>query len=353
MKKLIYSFLLSALLLISCGKNNDTINEPNIPDSKFKGVYIINEGLYGQNNSTISFYDFELQTVTNNIYENANSGNFLGDTANEIEVFDNKGYIAVANSNKIEIIDLASFKSLGFVDLGSNGSPRDIVIIDSTLGYVTSLMQDQLIKFNPTTKQVIKAISVGSKPEGAVYAAGKIYVANSGFGFDKTVSVIDITTDMVEKTLTVGMNPRFIYKLDNNNVYIVCTGNYDAVGRGGVYHINTQNQTVSDSIIINGNPSKSTLLKNNKMAVINNSGVIKVDLTTKTADETPFISAMYVNGIYGMIYAIAFDEQTEQLYLGNPKDFQQNGEILVFDLNGNELKRFDVGITPGKILIVR
>jgi len=56
MKKLIYSFLLSALLLISCGKNNDTINEPNIPDSKFKGVYIINEGLYGQNNSTISFY---------------------------------------------------------------------------------------------------------------------------------------------------------------------------------------------------------------------------------------------------------------------------------------------------------
>ena len=179
MKKILLFILVSSVLFVSCGKDDGV--GPTPVETKFKGVFIVNEGLYSHNNSTISFYNLETQSVSNNVYSSANEGINLGDNANDIEVFGNKGYLAVDNSNKIEIIDINTFKSLGSIDLGVEGSPRDVVIIDSTIGYVTSLYKDKLIKFNPSTKQVIKEIGVGAKPEGAVYSAGKIYVANSGF----------------------------------------------------------------------------------------------------------------------------------------------------------------------------
>ncbi|MFH0734900.1 MAG: YncE family protein [bacterium] len=350
MKKILFFAFLSCILFISCGKDN-SVNPPSV-ETKFKGVFIVNEGLYGQNNSTVSFYNPETELVTNNVYEAANPGINLGDNANDIEVFGDKGYIAVDNSNKIEIINISTFKSLGSIDLGTNGSPRDIVIIDSTIGYVTSLYKDKLIKFNPSTKQIIKEIEVGSKPEGAVYSAGKIYVANSGFSYNNSVSVVDITTDIVEATLVVGDNPRFVHKGSDGNIYIVCSGKFDAVGKGGVYKINAQSNIVSDSVIINSNPGESCLILGNKMVVATNNGLLKVNLTNMTAEADVFISGLSINSLYGVIYSVVYNSKTEQLYCGNPKDFQQSGEIIIIDLNGTEIKRFEVGINPGTILIL-
>lgn len=342
--------LLLLILLIAftaCQKDDKTVNPPI--SNEYKGAYIINEGLYGQNNSSISFIDLAAGTVNNNVYEAANNGSSLGDTGNDFEIFGNKGYIAVDNSNKIEIIDLKTFKSLGFVDLGVGSSPRDVVIIDSTLGYVTSLYTNKLIKFNPSTKQVLKLIDVGDKPEAAVFANGKIYVTNSGFGNGKTVSVVDLTTDTEIAKLNVGVNPRFAHKADDGSVYVVCSGSYDATGKGGVYKI--VNLTVTDSVIINSNPGESTLINNSTMVVANNFGLFKVNLSNMSVEANSFVNAMDINPIFGVIYSVAYDKVNNVLYCGNPKDFQQNGEVVVLNLNGQELKRYNVGINPGCIYI--
>ncbi len=351
MKKLIYlTILIFSSLFLACSKDDSVTPPTDSPlQSKYDGVYIINEGLYGQNNSSISFINLTDNVVNNTIYEDANNGKSLGDTGNEMEIFGNKGYIAVDNSNKIEIINLDTFESVGFIDLGIGSSPRDVVIIDSTLGYVTSLYTEKLIKFNPATKQVIKSISVGKYPEAAVYANGKIYVTNSGFGAENTVSVIDITTDSEIAKLKVGFNPRFAHKADDQTVYVVCTGQFDAVGKGGIYKI--VNTSVTDSVIINYNPGESCLTSNTTMVIANNIGLYKVNLSNMTVENTPFVNAMDVNSVFGVIYSVGFDKKNNHLYCGNPKDFQQNGEIVVLDLNGVELKRYNVGINPGTIYI--
>jgi YVTN family beta-propeller protein len=347
-RPILLSLVLFTYLFTACSKDGD--KTPTSPiEVKYKGVYIINEGLYGQNNSSISIIDLSLKSVNNSIYEDANNGLSLGDTGNDMEIFDSKGYIAVDNSNKIEIIDLNTFRSLGHVDLGAGSSPRDVVIIDSTLGYVTSLYTNKLIKFNPSTKQVIKSINVGDKPEAAVYANGKIYVTNSGFGSDNTVSVVDIMTDTEVAKLKVGFNPRFAHKADDQTIYIVCSGQFDATGRGGIYKI--INTTVIDSVIINNNPGESCIANNSLMVVANSYGLYKVNLTDMTADENPFINSMDINPIFGVVYSLGFDKTNNLLYCGNPKDFQQNGEVVVVDLTGTEVRRYDVGINPGTIYI--
>lgn len=351
MKKLFYFLILNSVLLVSCS-NNDNPVTPTPVETKYKGVYVVNEGLYGQNNSTISYYDFETQTSNNDIFGSVNSGLDLGDTANDIEIFGNKGYIAVDNSNKIEIIDMNTFKSLGNINLGTNSSPRDIVIIDSTLGYVSCLAKDALVKFNPSTKEIIKTISVGSKPEAIVYSAGKIYVTNSGYGYSNTVTVIDMITDTEEKVLTVGYNPRFAHTKNDGYVYIVCSGQFDATGKGGLYKISTSSNIVVDSLIINYNPGESCLINDNKMVIANNMGLLKVNLLTMKQEGDIFVSSTSINSLYGVIYSVSFDSKNNLLYCGNPKDFLQNGEVVVLDLNGSEIKRFGVGINPGCILIV-
>jgi len=349
MNKLILITALLLIFIIGCSKTNDPLIPPTVNSS---GVYVVNEGLFAQNNATLSYKNLEDGTVTNNAYSSANNRNPLGDNANSMTISGSKGYIAVDNSNKVEIINLDNFKSLGFIDLGSNGSPREIYVKDENTAYVTNLNLDQVAKLNLQTKTVTTRINVGSKPEGIREANGKLFVANSGFGFDNTVSVIDMASDMVVITLQVGLNPRIVLNGLDNFIYVVCTGSYsDTSIFSGIYKIDPAANTVVDSILVKKNPGEACFIDATTMLVVNSDGAVKVDLTTKSVSATPLILGTTVNSFFGVIHSISFDLFRSVIYCGNPKDFTQNGEVVTFDVNGNETGRFNVGLNPGTVVI--
>ena len=349
MNKLILITALLLIFIIGCSKTNDPLIPPTVNSS---GVYVVNEGLFAQNNATLSYKNLEDGTVTNNAYSSANNGNPLGDNANSMTISGSKGYIAVDNSNKVEIINLDNFKSLGFIDLGSNGSPREIYVKDENTAYVTNLNLDQVAKLNLQTKTVTTRINVGSKPEGIRESNGKLFVANSGFGFDNTISVIDMASDMVVITLQVGLNPRIVLNGLDNFIYVVCTGSYsDTTIFSGIYKIDPATNTVVDSILVKKNPGEACFIDATTMLVVNSDGAVKVDLTTKSVSATPLILGTTVNSFFGVIHSISFDLFRSVIYCGNPKDFTQNGEVVTFDVNGNETGRFNVGLNPGTVVI--
>jgi YVTN family beta-propeller protein len=348
MNKLILLIVLLLVFIISCDKEDPPILVP--PSASSIGVYVINEGLFGQNNAGLTYKNLEDGMVTNNAYSSANNGNPLGDNANSMTIFGSKGYIAVDNSNKVEIINLDNFISNGFIDLGMNGSPREIYVKDENTAYVTSLNLDQVAKLDLQTKTVTTRINVGSKPEGMKGESGRLFVANSGFGFDNTVSVIDMASDMVVATLQVGINPRIVLNGLDNFIYVVCTGSFsDTTIFSGIYKIDPVANTVVDSIQVKKNPGEACFVDANTILVINNDGVVKVDLTTKSV--SPLISGMAVNSFFGVIHSISYDLLRATIYCGNPKDFTQNGEVVTFDVNGTETGRFNVGLNPGTIVI--
>jgi YVTN family beta-propeller protein len=216
--------------------------------------------------------------------------------------------------------------------------------------YVTSLNLDQVAKLDLQTKTVTTRINVGSKPEGMKGESGRLFVANSGFGFDNTVSVIDMASDMVVATLQVGINPRIVLNGLDNFIYVVCTGSFsDTTIFSGIYKIDPVANTVVDSIQVKKNPGEACFADANNMLVINNDGVVKVDLTTKSV--SPLISGTAVNSFFGVIHSISYDLLRATIYCGNPKDFTQNGEVVTFDVNGAETGRFNVGLNPGTIVI--
>jgi len=346
--KFILTILALSLLFYSCSKDNSV--QPIQPVTK--GVFVICEGLYQQNNSEITFYDPSTeQTVTN--YYSLNNGKLIGDNANSMYIFENKGFVAVDGSNKIEVIDLQTGKSIGIIDLGQNGSPREIFILNSNRGFVTSFSKNSVIEFNPSTLSIVREIPVGKYPEGISYAGNKLFIANSDLGNGNTVSVIDLNSNSVIKTISVGLNPRFVGLSNDNRIIVGCSGSFfDQTSLGGYYFLDPSSLTVKDSILLSYHPQDFALTKDNHLFYINDRGIGRINLNNKLVD-TVFIDGMLVNDIYGIPYSLAFDEINQKLYVGNPKNFTQNGEVKIFDVNGNYLKKFETKINPGAIYFYR
>jgi hypothetical protein len=165
-----------------------------------------------------------------------------------------------------------------------------------------------------------------------------------------TVTAINVNGKSAAAQIEVGINPRTMLT-DDNYVYAVCSDNYFApTGREGVYKIDPATLTLVDSIIISGSPGDA-VVGNGKMYVLNGTGVVSVDLNSFSIENEALIPAGDVNSFGFGIYSIGYDNENNLLYLGNPKDFTQNGNVGVFDLSGVEKNRIDAGINPGTILL--
>src|SRR5690242_18231299 len=99
--KIRFYFLSLWLLVIasSCGSDPS----PEIPVGS-AGYFVVNEGGFGNGNTSISFYDRNSNTMTNDVFTKKN-GRALGDQSQSVTVFEGKAYIVVQHSGKIEVIN--------------------------------------------------------------------------------------------------------------------------------------------------------------------------------------------------------------------------------------------------------
>ena len=344
-------FLLTTVALlftfVSCSDDDNPVEPPS--GSTQRSVVVINEGLFSQNNSSITNYNIKDKTVENDVYSAANDNAKLGDTANDLVIVGDKGYISVDQSFKIEVVNINTFESLSMLDLTNYGEPRHLCFIDSTAGYVTTY-NDIVVHFDPKTLQVIGTVEVGSKPEGIVSLGNNLFVANSGWGAGTTVSVIDMSTFKVTKEITVKINPQTVVE-NGINVYVVSTGSYTGDGYGMISEISPSSLTVTDTLAIAKNPGKATVVDENQILVINGDGLVQVQTGNLEIIKETLIPGSVVNSLFGVIYSVTYDKEDNLIYLGNPKDFAQNGDVAIFDFSGNEKGRFDTGINPGTIVI--
>jgi YVTN family beta-propeller protein len=131
--------------------------------------------------------------------------------------------------------------------------------VNDTLCAVSLLLANDVALVNYATGKILGRVQVGTSPEGLIVAAGKIWVANSGFDFGSyafgpgTVSVVNPVTRTVVATIPVGTNPQALAPSSDGLVHVVCTGNY-ADRTGIVYVLSPQTQAVVDSLPLGGAP---------------------------------------------------------------------------------------------------
>lgn len=332
-------------------------DDPSSPDGLVNynlsnGALTLCEGGYGTNTASISFKGFDKDEIYQNMYENTN-GSSLGDLANCMTVYNDNIYIAVQNSNKIEVVGLRTIKKQQTIDLGAGAAPRSLIVYGSSL-YVTSY-RGYVYKINLSDGKITDSTLVGSKPEAIAEASGKLFVVNSGWDTDSTVSVIDGASGDNIKTIPVGFNPQYVIKGDDGFIYAVGGASYSRpAAQSGLWKINPQTLAVEDVIELSGYPGKVCNYKNNTLLILNNEGVYVINPAAKSAALA--IPASQVNSSTGAVYSLGYDAERDEIYCGNPKDYKQNGEIAVFkEESGSFVKKssFDCGILPNSVIFIR
>ncbi len=349
MFRFIFTMLLMAILLAGCQKDPSSVKEQK--EAQSVGAFIINEGNFMKANGSLSFYSFKDSTVQNDIFQTINH-RALGDVPNSMTVWDTLGFIIVNNSNKIEVIGLKSWKSVKTIQMEGSASPRNLAIAGNDKAYVTNLMANNVAVLDLKSLDLTgKTIEVGANPEEILVYKNKAYVTNSGFGSGNTVSVIDVTSDKVVRTIKVGDNPTSLMLDDENEINVLCTGRWPAWGdttdtgtNGGIFVIDPARGQVIDSIMVVGHPSEITYAGNDQGFFLLNGSVVLYSTAENKILNEKFIS--------GFFYSIEADPVSMQLFVLDAKDFQSKGDLLIYDLNGQLLKQTTVGIIPGAVTFV-
>lgn len=209
---------------------NDSI--PSVVTPVSSGVLILNNGNTGsgiEGDFTTVDYATGFSVVSGRFA--AVNGRSLGDTPNAACIYGNKIYTAVTSSNTIEVCakdDFRSVKQISFAGNENLSQPRSVVGKD---GYVyVSFFSGYVCRIDTLNFNIegTVAIGEGTYPEKMAIAGNKLYVPNSGYGLGTTVSEIDLATFTKTRDIPVPVNPIQMATDAEGNVYLLCSGTYDA-----------------------------------------------------------------------------------------------------------------------------
>jgi len=340
--------LSSAILFQSCDNSSD----PVAPGQD--GYFVVNEGGFGNGNTSISFFDRSTGVMTNDVFARKN-GRPLGDQAQSMAIFNGKGYIVVQGSKKIEVINPDDFASLATITTDIT-NPRYFLGISSTKAYVSDWGADgetgTIKVIDLTTNTVTKTVSTGKGANKLVRQGDLVYVANSGgYGSDNTIAVINTNTDAVTSTITVGDNPNSLQLDKDGNIWVTASGN---ISYNEDWSINEKNSTkgslskiaagkevlrLTVDRITSSGPSSLNVSPDGATLYYTFNGAVYALSTTATAlPTTPFKDKDF--------YGLAVDPFSGNVIGCEAPSFSSSGKVWIYNAAGVEQGNYTVGIGP-------
>lgn len=187
-------------------------------NTAIKGFYVLNEGNMGSNKCTLDFFDYTTGTYHRNIYAEINPTVIkeLGDVGNDIQIYGSKLYVVVNVSNKIEVMDAKTTKRIKTIPLQN----CRYMVFKNGKAYASSYAgpvdinpnapKGKVVEIDTVSLSIQREVTVGYQPEEMDIVGNQLFVANSGGyivpNYDKTVSVIDLTSFTETKKIDVAIN---------------------------------------------------------------------------------------------------------------------------------------------------
>jgi len=369
MKKLNFFLLAFTLLfLFSCRTDDvvapeerETLTQPE--NTAIKGFYLLNEGNMGSNKSTLDFFDYTTGTYRRNIYAETNPTvvKELGDVGNDIMVYGGKLYAVINVSNKIEVMDAKTAKRIKTIQLQNCrylNFKGNKIYASSYAGPVAldpNSPPGRVVEIDTTSLSIQREVVVGYQPEELEIVGNQLFVANSGGykfpNYDKTVSVIDLTTFTETKKIDVAINLHRLQKDNYGDLYVSSRGDYYNIpsslflldaATGMVkkdFHVAVSGMTiVNDKLYYYGNE-----FNYNTHSYTKTFGII--DVKTEQVISTKIIDQEYVDAIKAP-YGIAVNPITEDIYITDARNYVVTGYVYCFDKNGKFKWKTEGGNIP-------
>lgn len=357
-KTLAAALVLILAATVSCRKEDmiekpaDTTVDSPVSDGEVIGFYLLNEGNMGSNKSTLDYFDAATGTYIRNIFSAANPTvpKELGDVGNDIAIYGSRLYAVVNGSNKIEVMDAASCRRIGQIDIPN----CRYIAFSGKYAYATSYAGPVVItpdyrqigyvaKIDTASMAVVDTVHVGFQPDQLAVAGDKIYVANSGGymvpNYENTVSVIDLGTFRRDGEIEIAINLRHVIPDSHGCLWISSRGDYyDTSAKLFCYDISGHKVVATFNMAVG-----SAWLDDDKLYIVgtdwNNATMSRkscygvIDVVTRTKISDCFIT----DGTEAKIkipYGVAVNPDTKEIYVTDARNYVNPGDIYCFSPDG-------------------
>jgi len=363
--------ILGLVLLSACEDDDNTGNggsDGNGSGSSSPQAYVGIEGTSPNGISSLAAYNRTNQTIENNVFRKANinpMGSQLSDLL--IDKDQNQIVLLLPGSNKIVFVDANSLVIKKQIkDLMQI---RKIAKVSDFLYYVSSPELGGLYVVNALNGNIRSEIELDgiTNPTEIKVWEDMAFISNTGDAMtkDSTVSVLRTSEDTLITSLIVGHAPNSMAIDEENNLWILCSGNFDAanpllsgVGSLWKYNLDTMKMAIDSGYTIM--PDTVKYLNDNQLRphhlIYDDQGknlyyisaepsgpIVMSNRFVRPLSESPIVDDTY--------YSIAFDPLKSELYgMRTPSDIEENGYLEVFDPVGNKKVSIQIGVKPVDVI---
>lgn len=358
--------LATGAFLFSCDKvGTESPDEPylTIPrvQSEVLGFYVLNQGGWGANNSTLDYVDLRNGRYITDYFgkQNPDMAYGLGDTGNDMLLTDDYLIMVLNGSNLLEVTDAHTAKHITAVEIPQC---RSIIEADGCL-YVTSYADEgTLYKVSMSDWSVTGKIQVGHDPEQLHYHDGFIYVLNSGgltkddsgqTAYEQTISVVDVSDFTVDRTVDTGY--RNLYKIlcTGETEYVIARGDYGA-DPGAVFSYDRRTDEVksvygkslTNWCLYDGTVYTHTTAYDGNWNSTDAFGKI----TDSGYKEESFLNLSGVN--LSVCYGLEINPATGDFVIFDAGDYTNPGKVHYFNADGSLSWSVTAGVSPCKAVWV-
>lgn len=336
------------------------------PDADPIGMYVLNEGNMGSNKSDIDFLDYREASYACGIYAEKNPTvvKGLGDTGNDLQIYDGRLFAVINGSHKVEVMDAYTAKRITQIDIANC---RYIAFKDN-YAYVTAYVgsdaefqadrKGSVFKVNLDTYKIEGETRVGYQPEEIAIIGSNAYVANSGGyrapNYDSTVSVIDVNSMKELYTIDVAINLCHIKADSKGNLWVSSNGNYVDVASnlyrlendGTQYKVaETMNIPVSNMAIAND----SLYIYSSEYNYVTSTSTISYAIID-AARGSVVSRKIITDGTESQIvspYGIAVHPKNGDIYITDAKNYTSSGTLYCYSKSGEQKWSATTGDIPG------
>ena len=336
--------LLSFLVLVTtgCDKNDDG---GDMMHSYQNGIIVVNEGNFNKGNSSITHISPDRKTITKNIFNNSNSRP-LGDIAQSIKFIEDRAFILVNNSAKIEVVHSNTFESITTVN--DLIAPRYMLQVGENKAYITNIGSDKINVFDLQSMDAGQTFTLPCSgsfcwTERMIMANGKVFISNMG---DKSLAVVNPADDQLITQISLSTDPYGMVLDQDDNLWILC-----AEGSPNLFYISTENNNIVKSYTIDNTLPYSDnylCIDINKQSLYYLAGDVYA-LDINTPDAGPVLKFSTEEGT---LYSLFIQPVNGDMYISNAMDFQLNGSIYLAEKNAGDFiltDTLEAGIIPGKV----
>lgn len=340
------------------------------PSDKFRGFYLLNEGNMGMNRASIDMFEYETGTYTRDIFSerNPNITKELGDVGNDIKIYGKKVYATINVSNFVEVFDAETGKHIKQIHVPncryldfkdgkayvSSYSGKVEINPNAEIGFVAEI--------DTLSLEVTRKVVVGYQPEEMVIKGNKLYVANSGGyrvpNYDRTVSVVDLTTFTEIKKIDVAINLHRMKMDAKGDIYVSSRGDYYNE-EPNLFVIDSNTDKVKQKLNI---PVSNMTIDDNKLyyyatSYKHNTGQNTISYGILNTDTKQIITDNIItDGTDRQIlipYGIAVNPETKDIYMTDAQDYVGTGFVYCYSPEGKLKWRTTGGNIPAHFAFIK